>query len=358
MVLSWFWYVVPAILRSVLANHRAVIGGICGGQIQQYLDWRWNFWIQLILGVTVQAVHFFTVPETRATIMLNTRVKQMRKADKDCIVRGPTEDEKFSFKRDAAPLMGRPYKMLAIEPIVLLLSLLSGFADALIFSFLESYGYVFGPGGWNFTPSQLGLALWALFIGYWAAWASYLPVIRRDNQKRKAGRTLTPESRLWFLQYIGLLLPIGLLGSAFVVTGPPLPWIAPLVFAALIGWANMAIYYATIDYMVAAYGGMYSASATGGNGFSRDVLAGICSFYVGPMYHKLGNQNSTFLLFGLSVLVTIPVFVIYRNGRQIRARSKYANEVEKERQANEEKRLMQHGRPSLVPIITNPAAVV
>lgn len=42
--------------------------------------------------------------------------------------------------------------------------------------------------------------------------------------------------------------------------------IAPLVFAILIGAANMAIYYATIDYMVAAYGGKYAASATGGNG--------------------------------------------------------------------------------------------
>ena len=343
---------------NLFANHREVIGGICGGQIQQYLDWRWNFWIQLILGVTVQAIHFFFVPETRSTVMLDRKAKKMRKVDSNCIIRGPTEDERFNWG-DAGKLMGRPYKMLAIEPIVLSLSLLSGFADALIFSFLESYGYVFGPGGWNFSPSQLGHALWALFIGYWVAWASYLPVIRRDNQKRKAGKTLTPESRLWFLQYIGLLLPISLLGSAFVITGPLLPWIAPLIFAVLIGWANMAIYYATIDYMVAAYGGKYSASATGGNGFSRDVLAGICSFYTGPMYHKLGNQNATFLLFGLSVLVTIPVFVIYRYGPQIRARSKYAKEVKKDRLANEEKRLaQQHGHPSPIPTDTHGTSAV
>jgi MFS family permease len=222
---------------------------------------------------------------------------------------------------------------LVCEPIVGFLSLLSGFSDALIFSFLESYGYVFGEGGWGFTPSQLGIAFFALFIGYWAAWASYVPVIRRDNQKRRAGKVLTPESRLWFLQYVVLGLPLGLLGSAFLVTGPPLPWIGPLIFAVFIGWANMAIYFATIDYMVAAYGGKYSASATGGNGFTRDVLAGICSFYTGPMYHNLGNQKSAFLLFGLSVGVCIPVYIIYRKGPQIRARSKYAREIEEERVA-------------------------
>ncbi|KAJ8110257.1 hypothetical protein OPT61_g6855 [Boeremia exigua] len=326
----------------------SVIGGMAGGSIEQFLDWRWNFWIQLILGVTVQSIHFFFVPETRSTVMLDRRAKKLRKADGACTIRGPTEDKKFNWKH-AAALMGRPYKMLATEPIVLFLSLLSGFADALIFSFLESYGYVFGPGGWNFTPSQLGFALSALFIGYWAAGLSYVPIIRKDNLKRRAGKILSPETRLWGLLFIAPLLSIGLFGSAFTVTGPPLPWIAPLIFTVFIGWANMAIYFATIDYMVAAYGGKYSASATGGNGFSRDVLAGICSFYTGPMYHKLGNQNATWLLFGLSVLVIIPVFWIYRCGPKIRAKSKYAAEVEAERQQNEDLQTeQQHGRASMI----------
>ena len=86
--------------------------------------------------------------------------------------------------------------------------------------------------------------------------------------------------------------------------------------------------------MIAAYGGKYSASATGGNGFSRDVLAGICSFYTGPMYHGLGVTDATWVLFALSVVVCIPVYIIYRRGPQIRARSKYAREVELERQQN------------------------
>jgi MFS family permease len=314
------------------ANNSIVIGGICGGPIEQYLDWRMNFWIQLGFGGFVQLMHFFCVPETRSTIMLNRRAKKIRKGDPNANVRGPTEDHKIDWK-DVGAIMGRPYKMLVCEPIVGFLSLLSGFADALIFSFLESYGYVFRD-GWGFTPSQLGLALFALFIGYWCAWGSWLPVIRRHNRQRKNGKVLSPESRLWFLRYIVLGLPIGLLGSAFLVKGPPLHWIGPLVFAVFIGWANMGVYFATIDYMVAAYGGKYSASATGGNGFSRDVLAGLCSFYTGPMYKKLGVTNATWVLFSLSVVVCIPVYVIYRKGPQIRARSKYAREIEEERQAN------------------------
>ena len=42
-----------------------------------------------------------------------------------------------------------------------------------------------------------------------------------------------------------------------------------------------AIYMATVDYMVAAYG-EYSASATGGNALARDVLAGVAAMVSTP----------------------------------------------------------------------------
>ena len=265
--------------------------------------------------------------------MLNKVAKKQRKQNPDANVVGPTETEKLNLKK-CGKIMGRPYKMLVCEPIVGFLSLLSGFSDALIFSFLESYGYVFGKEGWGFTPSQLGLALFALFIGYWLAAVLYVPVIRKHNQQRSNGKVLSPESRLSALRWIVLLLPIGLFGSAFVVAGPPLPWIAPLIFAVLIGCANLAIYFATIDYMVAAYGGTYSASATGGNGFARDVLAGICSFYTGPMYKKLGVTNSTWVLFAISALVCAPVFFVYKWGPTMRAKSLYAERIQQEREKN------------------------
>ncbi|KAK2785515.1 hypothetical protein FQN52_008427 [Onygenales sp. PD_12] len=45
----------------------------------------------------------------------------------------------------------------------------------------------------------------------------------------------------------------------------------------------------TIDYMVAT-SGPYSASAAGGNGFSRDFLAGISTMYATPMYTDIGGR--------------------------------------------------------------------
>ncbi|ORY08753.1 putative MFS multidrug transporter [Clohesyomyces aquaticus] len=302
----------------------SVIGGICGGPIEQYLPWRWNFWIQLIFGAIVQLIHGFGVPETRSTCMLDRVARKRRKAGQE--IYGPNEVKSFKERfawREIVRTMWRPYHMLLTEPIVLCLSLLSGFSDALIFSFLESYGYVFNQ--WNFSKTAFGLAMIPLLIGYVLAYFSFFPIIFRHNHKRRNNRSheLTPESRLWWLLWIVPLLPFGILGFGFVSTGPPIPWIAPLLFSVLIGMANYSIYYATIDYMVAAYG-EYAASATGGNGFMRDFLAGLCAIYTKPMYQKLHSKNSSLLLFGIAFVICAPVYIFYYFGPQIRKRSKFA----------------------------------
>jgi hypothetical protein len=98
---------------------------------------------------------------------------------------------------------------------------------------------------------------------------------------------IKPERRLKGLVWLVALEPIGLFGFAWASLGPNhFHWIVPLIFAATIGIANYAIYMATVDYMIAAYG-PYSASATGGNGFCRDFLAGLAAIYAKPFYTNI-----------------------------------------------------------------------
>ncbi|KAF1980206.1 MFS general substrate transporter [Bimuria novae-zelandiae CBS 107.79] len=330
----------------------AVIGSISGGPVQQYLSWRWNFWIQLGFSVVTQAVHFFVAKETRATNMLDKAAERARKRGEDEVY-GPNEVVTWGKKwhqrltkeqlKEAIQVMLRPYYMLFTEPIVGLLSLLSGFADALIFSFFESYGYVFKQ--WDFSPTQISLALFPLAGSYVLAYFSFFPVVARHARQRRSGKTLEPESRLWWLLFQVILLPLGLLGSAFVASGPPLHWSGIIVFSVLIGMANFSIYYATIDYMVASYG-EYSASATGGNGFARDFLAGMCALYTGKMYKNLGIRNSQLVLFGLAAVLCVPVWIFYWHGSWLREKSRFAAELnsKKEGKVNEKNTAIQQDR--------------
>jgi hypothetical protein len=88
--------------------------------------------------------------------------------------------------------------MFATEPIVLCLSLLSGFADALIFTFLESFGPIFRQ--WNFGTIALGLAFIPLLIGYVISYLSFIPFIKA-NEKSQARDpdNFQPEEKLYWV---------------------------------------------------------------------------------------------------------------------------------------------------------------
>jgi MFS family permease len=135
----------------------AVIGPIFGGMLAQWAPLQWNFWTQLLFGAATQVVHFFLVPETRTSIMLDKEAKHRRKSGEDDSVYGPNElKEKRLDVNELLWISVRPFEMFLREPIVLCLSLLSGFSDALIFTFLEGFNPVFSQ--WDFSTYQVGLA--------------------------------------------------------------------------------------------------------------------------------------------------------------------------------------------------------
>ncbi|WQF87361.1 Putative major facilitator superfamily, MFS transporter superfamily [Colletotrichum destructivum] len=313
----------------------SVLGPIVGGFTEAYLHWRWSIWVQLIFGVAVQALHFFTVPETRTTIMMN-RIAKRRRKEGNPNIWGPDELVPFKDRFSAKEILStwvRPFKMFLTEPIVLVLSLLSGFSDALIFMFIQSFVLVYGQ--WNFTTVQVGLAFIPIGIGYVLAWLLFIPAIKRNIKERRAKPNddrAQYESRLWFLLYTAPCLPIGLIGFAWTIQGPPIHWIGSMVFAAIVGIANYAIYMATIDYMICAYG-PYSASATGGNGWARDFLAGVLTVPATPFFTNIGADSGKNLeyactiLFCISFVLVVAVYVIYWKGPALRARSPFAQKL-------------------------------
>ncbi|OAA45620.1 Major facilitator superfamily domain, general substrate transporter [Metarhizium rileyi] len=318
----------------------SVLGPIVGGFTEEYLDWRWSIWIQLILGGFVQLVHFFTVPETRTTIMMNRIAKRRRKETSQNIW-GPDELVPFTDRFSAREILVtwvRPFRMFLTEPIVLVLSLLSGFSDALIFMFIQSFALVYGQ--WHFSTVQIGLSFIAIGIGYVIAWLLFIPAIRRNVKERKAkpnDERAQYESRLWFLLYTAPCLPIGLIGFAWTIQGPPMHWIGSMVFVAIVGIANYAIYMATIDYMVCAYG-PYSASATGGNGWARDFLAGVLTLPAIPFFENIGASSgknleyASTILFCISFVLVCAVYIIYWKGPALRHRSPFAQKLADARQ--------------------------
>ncbi|KAL5120989.1 hypothetical protein ACEQ8H_001177 [Pleosporales sp. CAS-2024a] len=329
-------YAVAYIVFSSVGG--SVLGPIVGGFVEQFLAWRWNIWIQLIFGGAVQVAHAIIVPETRTTVLMDRIAKKRRKEGekngKPVNIWGPNELRTFKERfnpREILVTWMRPFRMFLTEPIVLVLSLLSGFSDAIIFMFLQSYALVFKQ--WNFATFAIGLSFCGIGIGYFLAWFSFFPAIKRNERLRRerpGDEQAQYESRLWWLLYTAPCLPIGLIIFAWTSTGPPIHWIAPLIGSAIIGIANYAIYMATIDYMICAYG-PYSASATGGNGWARDFLAGVLTLPATPFFQNIGGKDhlayASTILFCISLLLVVSVYVIYWKGPVLRARSPFAQQL-------------------------------
>ncbi|KAK5102087.1 hypothetical protein LTS08_004547 [Lithohypha guttulata] len=335
-------YAVAFIVFSSVGG--SILGPIIGGFVEQYAIWQWNIWIQLIFGVFVQAIHLW-VPETRSTVMMDKIAKRRRESGQQPNVYGPNElltfKERFSAKEIMITWI-RPFRMFVTEPIVLTLSLLSGFSDALIFMFIQSFAIVYAQ--WDFQAYAIGLAFCAIGVGYLLAWLSFFPAIKRNirqREERPDDERVQYEGRLWWLLYTAPCLPIGLIIFAWTCTGPPLHWIGSMIAAAIVGVANYAIYMATIDYMICAYG-PYSASATGGNGWARDFLAGVLTLPATPFFNNIGSNPlayATTILFAISAVLVLAVYVIYWKGPVLRARSPFAQQLSAARQDTDGRRL-------------------
>lgn len=227
----------------------------------------------------------------------------------------------------------RAFKMLLSEPIVRILSLLSGVSDAIVFIQIQSMNLVYKQ--WGFNCWQIGLAFIPIAIGYFIAWVAFIPIFRcsqRHREKNPRNEYAQFESRLRPMIFLALCLPLGLFVFAAGSTGPPLHWIVGMFGTGLIGIANYSIYLTTIDYMVCAYG-PYSASATGGNGLARDLLAGLLTPAAIPFYTSMAAERSQSLMWGSIILAIISMVLVacswrvYCRGAFYRRNSPFAQEL-------------------------------
>ncbi|KAI1456982.1 MFS general substrate transporter [Annulohypoxylon moriforme] len=303
----------------------SIIGPIMGGFIEENLDWEWCLGIQVLFGAFVQLLHYFFMPETRVTVIMNNVAKEERKSGRNPNLYGPGEiaGKKRIDMREYGSIWIRPFRMFFTEPIVLVFSLLSGFSDAIIFMMVQSLNFVYWQYGFN--THELGMSFIPIGVGYLIAWFAYHWIIKHNVKMRKrnpGSEYAQYESRLKNLTFTALLLPVGLLLFAFTAAflAHPIHWIASMIASCIIGVANFCIYMGTIDYVLRAYG-PYAASATGGNGWSRDFLAGTLTPYAIPM---LSIFMATLILFFIATFLYGLIFIVYKRGAFLRRHSKFA----------------------------------
>lgn len=146
-----------------------------------------------------------------------------------------------SIPRTIALSLLRPFQLLALEPMCLLLSLLSAVLLGVIYLFFGAFPLVFG-GNYGFNLWQTSLSFLGIFVGMIAG-AATNPVwhrVHRSLIRRNLG-VPEPEFRLASSILGAVLVPIGLFWFAWTSL-PWVHWILPIIGSGIYGCGTLLIF--------------------------------------------------------------------------------------------------------------------
>ncbi|KAG8985914.1 hypothetical protein FRB90_004367, partial [Tulasnella sp. 427] len=141
------------------------LGPIVGGYIAvSGASWRWLFWVLALFSGFCFLIILLTVPETYAPVILKKKAQRKRKETQDARWCAELEARKTPLKQRIENVLGRPFRMLATEPMLMALTLYLGFLYGCVYLCFEAYPVVFTVGH-HLNAGQSGLTFLPLFSG-------------------------------------------------------------------------------------------------------------------------------------------------------------------------------------------------
>ncbi|OZJ05888.1 hypothetical protein BZG36_00885 [Bifiguratus adelaidae] len=301
-----------------------ILGPIVGGFIAEYTTWRWAFRIMLIFSGVVFILTLLTLPETYTPTILAKKAAKLRKStgNERYQTRFELKDSNKTASQRLKISLGRPFRLLFTEPIVLLLSIYVAFVYGILYLLFEAFPLVF-EGVHHLSPGISGLSFIGIGVGMVIA-VSFTFVgdkIYADAAKKNGGRA-PPEARIPLSLAGAILLPIGLFWFAWT-TFPSVHWIAPMLAGIPFGAGMVSIFLSLTNYLVDAYL-MHAASALAANALLRSLFGAAFPLFAIQLFQGLGNQWGASLLGFIAVAMAPFPFLFYKYGAKVRMMSKFA----------------------------------
>ena len=326
-------------------------GPLIGGFLFQYLGWRWDAWIVVILG-GASVVIMATLKETYAPVILQKKAANMRKETGDCRW-WCRYDQKISMWHLIKINLSRPFVLSFKEPILWFFNIWISLIYAILYLCFVAYPIVFSQHrGWG--PGFSGLAFSGIGIGTMMAIFAE-PLIRKminSHPKDPETGCVPPEASGSAMTLGAVLTAVGQLCFALTCLPTSIHWAAPIAFGIPFGAGNTLAFIYGASYLAGVYG-LYAASALAGNAVMRSLLGGVLPLAGPQMYEKLTPRWAGLLL-GLLELVLIPIpIVFYRYGDRIRAKSKVVQQLRADAAKNESKTAEANAGPPEMGVVTN-----
>ena len=301
-----------------------VAGPIIGGFItESYLGWRWTAWITLIMAAFFGTVAFILCSESYSPVLLQRKAAKIRFETKNWAIRAPADEHQVNMKEIVNKYLFRPFLMMALEPILVLITFYMAFIYGVLYLFFEAYPIAFqevrgwdnGVGALPFLGILIGVVIGVGIITY----ASNTRFKRK--MEANGGRPI-PEERLVPMIVGAFLLPIGLFWFAWT-SNPHISWVPQVLAGIPTGAGVLLIFLQGLSYIIDVYL-MHANSAIAANTLLRSMAGAGFPLFATALYHTLGVPWATSLLAFLTVaFLPVPIlFFIY--GKKLRSLSRYS----------------------------------
>ncbi|KAI0295149.1 major facilitator superfamily domain-containing protein [Multifurca ochricompacta] len=268
-----------------------VLGPVVGSFVTtSYLGWRWTY----------------------APVLLAQKAKRLRKADpvKNKELYAESENVSWAVGAVLERTIFRPFKMLLVEPILLLSTIYLSVAYGVIYAMFQALPVVFIRTR-HFSISNDGLVFIGIGIGSVLAtlWYGFPPV----------------EERLYSAMLGGPILVIGILWLGWTGNYESVPWWIPALSTILIGLAITLVF---ISFIAIDLSGRYVPDVCGIRACRpydiRSATGAAFPLFTTQMFVNLGTNWAATLLGGIALLLAPMPFLFYKYGPRIRSKSSFA----------------------------------
>ncbi|KAF2100462.1 MFS general substrate transporter [Rhizodiscina lignyota] len=300
-----------------------ILGPIVGGFItMSYLGWRWTAYITIIMASFLGICAYFIIPETYGPVILQQRAKKLRYETKNWAIHAKADETQINLQSIVVRYLLRPFSMLILEPILLLITIYMGLIYGIVYLFFEAYPIAFQEmRGWNLGVGSLPLLSISIGVILGGAVTSYITKTRFARILRETGQVV-PEERLIPMIIGGLIFPAGMFWFAWT-SSPHITWVPQVLAGIPIGMGVLMIFLQGLNYIIDVYK-MNANSAVAANTFIRSGIGAGFPMFATAMYHNLGVPWASSLL-GFLCAALFPVAVLfYIYGAKIRSLSKYS----------------------------------